>query len=229
MRGTLTDMKIGVFDSGIGGKIVAITLQQAFPNDVIQYVNDSAHMPYGTKTSAEIQALTLQAIFPLIHTGCQVIVVACNTATTNAIQLLRQTYPAIFFVGLEPMVKPAAAQTKTGVIGVCATPATLTSDGYQHLKDFWTKDIRVIEPDCSNWAELIEHGQAVNITLESTIRRLRDQQCDVIVLACTHYHWLYDQIRHLAPTITILEPTDAITRRINTFKQDYRSFTASMN
>lgn len=127
-------MLIGVFDSGIGGLSIATRLRELLPGADVQSVDDRAHMPYGTKTDQEIMSLTLAAIQPLLTLNCDSIVIACNTATTVAIKHLRDMYPDTRFIGIEPMVKPAAQLTNTGVIAVCATPGTLQSKRYNELK-----------------------------------------------------------------------------------------------
>lgn len=222
-------MKIGVFDSGIGGKSVAEALEQAFPQDDIMYVNDHENVPYGTKSVGEIKRLSLIAIAPLVSADCKVIVIACNTASTNAIGFLRASHPDIFFVGLEPMIKPAALFSKTKKIAVCATPATLASTSYKTLKDTWAKDVTVIEPNCSSWATLIEAGHSDQIDVTNLTTQLITAGCDSIVLGCTHYHWLKDRFVQVDKNISILEPTDAIAERITHFKKDYSEFTAATN
>jgi glutamate racemase len=222
-------MKIGVFDSGVGGRFVADALAAAFTDDEVMYVNDREHVPYGNKSPEEIRHLTRTAVIPLVDDGCSIIVIACNTASTNAISFLRETYPHIFFVGLEPMIKPATQLTKTGVVAVCATRATLASKSYGLLKRTWAADITVIEPDCHEWATLIEEERSNEIDIDSLVTDLVSKNCDVIVLGCTHYHWLKNRFHAANPSITILEPTDAIRQRIDYFKQDYRAFTATTN
>ncbi len=209
-------MKIGVFDSGIGGEAVAARIQQLFPDVEILSVNDSKNIPYGLRQRSEIVRLTLAAIQPLIAAKCDGIVIACNTATTNAISDLRAAYPDMHFVGIEPMVKPAAKLTRTGVIGVLATPGTLLSPRYDQLKQQWAPHVTVIEPDCSTWADRIEHGHADSIDVATTIEELKRWQADVIVLGCTHYHWLKDKIQTIAgPHVQVLEPSDAIGARLD--------------
>lgn len=207
-------MKIGVFDSGRGGKYVADRLQVLFPDDDVHYVNDVTHLPYGEKTATELQQLTDAAIQPLLEDGSDVIVIACNSATTNAIAYLRQNYPATFFVGIEPMIKPAAQLTTTNTIAVCATPATLRSEAYASLKQRYASELTVIEPDCATWASLIEDARADEIDVEATVHQLHSQGCDTVVLGCTHYHYLKDRFQKAAPLLHILEPTDAIASRI---------------
>lgn len=208
-------MRIGVFDSGIGGKAVAEKLSVLLPEAEILSVDDHDNMPYGSKSPEEIIMLTKKAIAPLLKQRCDAIVIACNTATTVAIADLRSTYPETNFIGLEPMIKPAAKLTKTGFIAVLATPGTLASDRYKELKQTWAKDVTVIEPDCKNWALLIENGASDEIDVEATISSLKNHNVDVIVLGCTHYHLIKQRVMDaVGPDISVLEPTDAIANRI---------------
>ena len=213
-------MKIGVFDSGLGGKFVADDLQTYFPEAQIIYVNDRAHLPYGRRSAPDIQKLTLAAIQPLIQVNCPIIVIACNSATTNAINKLRAAYPQVFFVGLEPMIKPASQATQTNIVAVCATPATLKSANYQQLVKLYGNGLNILQPDCSTWAELIEAGQDHKIDVESLAAELVAAGCDSLVLGCTHYHYLKPRFRAAAPSLMIFEPTAAIAKRIITSSTD---------
>ncbi|HEU4830768.1 MAG TPA: glutamate racemase [Candidatus Saccharimonadales bacterium] len=208
-------MRIGVFDSGIGGEAIAERLRELLPHAEIISVNDRAHMPYGNRTPAEIIELTNSAIQPLLELPCDAIVIACNTATTVAIAELRSLHPQTHFIGIEPMIKPASSLTKTGHIAVCATPRTLQSARYDELKRTWAADIEVIEPDCSQWAELIEYGKSDQIDIAAIMAPLVAKGVDVIVLGCTHYHWVKQRILDtVGDNITVLEPSDAIAERI---------------
>lgn len=208
-------MKIGVFDSGIGGEAVALSLATTFPKAIVQTVNDKAHVPYGSRPSHEVITLTDRAIQPLLHGACDVIVIACNTATTLALPTLRSKYPSQKFIGIEPMIKPAATLTKTGVITVCATPATLTSDRYRTLLHSFAGGKTIIEPDCSNWAYMIENNQINEHQIRHQIIDCIGQRSDVIVLGCTHYHWIKDMIEDIANgKAKVLEPSSAIGARV---------------
>lgn len=212
MRGT---MKLGVFDSGVGGKAMAASLAMAFPEAEVLVVDDHENVPYGSKTTEQIIALTDAAIQPLFNHQCDVIVIACNSATMSAIDALRSTYPTQKFVGLEPMVKPAALLTKTGVIAVCATPVTLASKRYKWLLDTYARETTVLEPDCSNWARMIEAGEVDRLQIEKVVNDCCEKGADVIVLGCTHYHWIKDLVTEIAAgRATVLEPSDAIARRV---------------
>jgi glutamate racemase len=208
-------MKIGVFDSGIGGRAVAKRLGELLPDAEIICINDHDNVPYGSRPVAEIIQLTDAAIQPLIDAQCDAIVIACNTVTTVAISHLREEYPKMNFVGIEPMVKPAAAQTKSGMIAVLATPVTLASSSYDTLKKTWADGVTIFEPDTADWAATIEAGRSEDVPIEDTIFQLIEQNVDVIVLACTHYHWLKERAETAAGVRAIvLEPSDAIGNRI---------------
>lgn len=208
-------MHIGVFDSGVGGEAVAHRLQELLPQARIRVANDRAHVPYGSRAEPEVAALTERAIQPLLEAGCQVIVLACNTATAAAIGHLRRTYPDTAFVGLEPMVKPAARVSTTGHVVVCATPTTLASDRYRQLISTWASTITISEPDCVSWAQAVEAGDADTVDFEQVRSLVVRGGADVVVLACTHYHWLAPRMRaELGPEVTVMEPTEAIAEQL---------------
>lgn len=208
-------MKLGVFDSGIGGEAVAEALRRTFPEAVIATVNDHKNVPYGSKSPQEVQRLTERAVQPFLDRSYDIIILACNTATAQAIDYLRQRYPKQKFIGIEPMVKAAVAATSTGTIAVCATPSTLASTRYDQLKQRYAQGIKILEPDCHDWAFLIENNQLNRSHIEATINSVCEQGADVIVLGCTHYHWIKDAIIELAAgRAQVLEPSEAIGRRV---------------
>jgi len=189
--------KIGVFDSGIGGLSVKRAIEKALPQVSIVYRSDTEHMPYGDKTPEQLLGFVLPILEAMETQGCQVIVIACNTVTTTLISTLRQRL-TVPLVGIEPMIKPAAAQTKTGVIAVCATPTTLASQRYAWLKQTYAQGIKVLEPDCSRWAYMIEHNRVNEASIATQIDHLCEHGADVIVLGCTHYHWIESLIKKMA-------------------------------
>jgi glutamate racemase len=208
-------MKLGVFDSGIGGEAVAQALQRTFPDAEMIVVNDKAHVPYGDKTVEEVIRLTDAAIQPLLSASCDIIILACNTATAAAIETLRTKYPSQKFIGIEPMIKTAASLTQTNTIAVCATPATLNSQRYKDLIKRYGAHLDIIEPDCSTWAYMIENNQLNHQIIKETITDLCDRGADVIVLGCTHYHWIKEEIIELTTgQATAIEPSEAIGRRV---------------
>lgn len=209
-------MKLGIFDSGIGGEAVAASLQTIFPLAEIITINDRANVPYGDKQPEEIIRLTDHAIQPLLSLHCDVIIFACNTATAVAIEILRKKYPQQKFIGIEPMIKTASEITKSNIITVCATPATLASARYGKLLQTYAAHLDVLEPDCSEWAYLIENNQINRPHIEHTIKESLRRGSDVIVLGCTHYHWIKELIATIADNkARVIEPSEAIGRRVS--------------
>lgn len=205
---------IGVFDSGIGGLSIVNAIRKSYPEAEVKFANDPEHLPYGTKTKEEILTLAYPILKKLQDDGCEVIVVACNTVSTNVIGELRQKL-SVPLIALEPMVKPAATLTKTKIIAVCATPATLASQRYNELKKEYAKGIKVVEPDCANWAELIERNNLGSKQIAETVHAILAEGADVIVLGCTHYHWIEQDIkREAGDKVTVIQPEEAIVRRL---------------
>lgn len=208
-------MKIGVFDSGIGGEAIAAEIRKSFPAEDVLVVNDRKNLPYGEKSQKEVIVLTKSAIEPLLNADCEVIVIACNTATALAIESLRILYPNQKFIGIEPMIKTASQLTKSGTVAVCATPGTLSSQRYLNLKKRYAKGVKIIEPDCRDWAYLIENSQLNMGEIHAIVDTVCGQGADIIVLGCTHYHWIKNSIEdYSAGRATVIEPTEAITKRI---------------
>jgi glutamate racemase len=208
--GVVQGLRVGVFDSGVGGLSVAQAIRRARPDLEVIYVNDKANVPYGTKPPAELRHL-IEPIFPnLVEQGCAVIVVACNTVSTTLLDRLRSRF-TVPIIGVEPMVETAAAHTKSDVIAVCATPTTLASARYQQLKNSYGKGCKFIEPDCSDWAYLIEHNQMNEARIRQAIEPALAAGADVIVLGCTHYHWIEREIKQIAAgRAQILQPEQLI-------------------
>lgn len=207
-------MKIGVFDSGVGGQSVAKAIEAALPEHEVILRQDRQHVPYGLRPPAEVLGFVVPIFRQLVDEGCAVIVVACNTVTTTLIKRLRERFE-VPLVAVEPMVKPAAALTKTGIIAVCATPATLASERYAELKAEFAKDIKVLEPDCSDWAAMIEANRIDKIKLDTRIDEVLAAGADVIVLACTHYHWIEDEINKLAAgRARVLQPEQPLIKQL---------------
>jgi len=207
-------MKIGVFDSGIGGLSVARALEAALPDDEIVCVDDRKHLPYGTKAPEELLGYVVPILEDLVQQGCELIVIACNTVTTTLISELRAKV-SVPLVGIEPMVKPAAERTKTGVIAVCATPTTLASQRYAELKETFAKDVEVLEPDCSEWSAMIENNMVNHHKIAETIDTVCEKKADVIVLGCTHYHWIEETIRQIADgRAEVIQPEAAIVEQV---------------
>ena len=207
-------MKIGVFDSGVGGLSVAQAIKQALPEHEIVLREDRKHVPYGVRTPEEILGFVAPIFQELVDEGCRVIVVACNTVSTTLMDDLRRQF-SVSLIGVEPMVKPAAEFTQSGVIAVCATPTTLLSARYAWLKSTYAKDITILEPDCSDWAFMIEHQQVDEQKIAARINDVLAAKADVIVLGCTHYHWIEEKISTLAAgKARVLQPEQAIIKQL---------------
>ncbi len=210
-------MKVGVFDSGIGGLSVLSKIRERLPQLDLIYVADSLNIPYGTKSAAFIQDRSRRITQSLIDQGCEAVVVACNTATAAAISVLREEF-SIPFVGIEPAVKPAIHATNTGVVGVLATQLTLESRKFSELLQKFRGDIEVVIQPCPKWVWLVEEGKLTGEEVESASREylqpLLDKNCDVAVLGCTHFPFLMETIVRLAPSLNIVEPGNAVAARL---------------
>jgi glutamate racemase len=206
---------IGVFDSGMGGLSVSEAIERALPEHEVMFRNDAEHVPYGTKSLDQIYAYTKPVLEQLINEDkAEVIVVACNTVTTNFITRLREELP-IPLIGMEPMVKPAAENTESGIITVCATPRTLESPRYAWLKETYAKGVKVLEPDCSDWAYMIENDQLSSEKIAQIVEESCRAGSDQIVLGCTHYHWIQDVImRYAANRATVIQPEQPVIAQL---------------
>ncbi len=203
-------MKIGVFDSGVGGQSVVNAIQKELPDHAIIYATDKEHVPYGTRAPEEILEFVVPILQKMVDEDCRVIVIACNTVSTTLIDKLRDRF-SIPLIAMEPMVKPAAELTKTNIIAVCATPATLASSRYNWLKETYAKNIKVIEPDCSDWAYMIEQNEIDEHKISLRITDAIKEQADVIVLGCTHYHWIEELIKEIAgERAIVLQPEQPV-------------------
>lgn len=207
-------MKIGVFDSGIGGLSVANAIEKALPEHQVVFKNDSEHMPYGTKSPEQLLELVSPIFTRLIAEGCQVIVVACNSVSTTIIERLREDFD-LPIIGVEPLIKLAAELTQTNIIAVCATPTTLASGRYHVLKNSYAAELTVLEPDCSDWANMIQRQQVEEQKVRATIEQLLKANADVIVLGCTHYHWIEEEINNIVGnSATIIQPEPLIIEEL---------------
>jgi glutamate racemase len=210
----VSKVKIGVFDSGVGGQSVINAIKKELPDLEIIYKDDKKHLPYGSKTKEEIHEFVTPIFQEFVAEGCQVIVIACNTVTTNLIKELREEFK-VPMIGMEPAVKPAALSSKSKVIAVCATPSTLSSDRYKWLKNEFAPGIEVLEPDCSGWALMIENNQIDRDKIAKTVENVCEAGADQIVLGCTHYHWIEEEIKDLAKgRAEIIQPEQPVINQL---------------
>lgn len=210
---------IGIFDSGSGGLSVYREIVKLLPGERYVYYSDNANCPYGEKSREFIIERAREITRFLLGKGCTIIVVACNTATAAAIATLREEFPTVPFVGMEPAVKPAALGTKSGVIGVLATAGTLKASKYLDTKEKYTDGIKVVEHVGSGFVELVERGVLDGAEAEKTVRLsvapLLEAGADTIVLGCTHYPFLRGVIERVAgPSVRIIDPAPAAARHL---------------
>lgn len=205
--------RVGVFDSGVGGRSVANAIQVALPNTQVLFVNDSNNVPYGTKSPELLRSLVLPILLDLARKS-DVIVIACNTVSTTLIDTLR-TEIDVPLIPVVPMLEAAVNTTKTGTIAVCATPTTLASNHYDNLKKTYATDVTVLEPDCSDWAYMIEKDQLDRHTIHARIDEACKMGADVIVLGCTHYHWIEDLIKETVDDrAVIVQPEPSVVGEV---------------
>lgn len=193
---------IGIFDSGIGGTSIFKEIHALLPNENCIYLADSINAPYGNKSKEDIIKLSIKNTEYLINKGCKIIVIACNTATTNAIDYLRANYN-IPFIGIEPAIKPAALNTQTKAIGILATKGTLSSQLFHETTDLYSEGIKIIEQEGDGIVQLIESGELNSIGMKSLLeiylKPMLDQNIDYLVLGCTHYPYLMPVLSKMLP------------------------------
>lgn len=191
---------IGVFDSGVGGISVLKELYKIMPEENYIYFGDSRNAPYGTKPLEEIRRLTIANVEQLLTQGAKGIVVACNTATAAAVRILREMYPSLPLVGIEPALKPAALQPGHPVVLVMATPMTIRGDKYRRLVSRYEDKADIIGLPCPGLMEYVESGKTSGDELQEFLERLLSpylRQIDSIVLGCTHYPFVRKAIEQL--------------------------------
>ena len=207
---------IGIFDSGIGGTSIWSAIHELLPNEKTIYLADSKNAPYGQKSKDEIIALSMKNTEFLIKLKCKLIVVACNTATTNAIRELREKYN-IPFIGIEPAIKPAVTHSKTQIIGILATQGTLNSELFNKTAEKY-QDTKIIEQVGTGLVQLIEEGNInspeMTRLLQSYLKPMIDANIDYLVLGCSHYPYLIPQIKNILPNhIQIIDSGQAVAKQ----------------
>lgn len=219
---------IGVFDSGLGGLSVVREVLRLDPHAHILYIGDRAWAPYGERSLDDVRQRSETITAHMLEAGADTVVIACNTASAAALAHVRSVHPGRVFVGMEPAVKPAVALTRTGTIGVLATPATFQGALYASVVDRFAADTRVIDAPCPGWMELVEDppdDRTIRALIERHVRPLLEQGADVLVLGCTHYPFLRDHIEAVAgKNVAIVDPGVAVARQvIRTAVADARS------
>ncbi|NDP26082.1 MAG: glutamate racemase [Flavobacterium sp.] len=221
---------IGIFDSGIGGTSIWAAIHKLLPNEKTIYLADSKNAPYGQKSKDEIIALSEKNTEVLLNLDCKLIVVACNTATTNAIQELRAKYN-VPFIGIEPAIKPAATNSKTQTIGILATQGTLNSELFHKTAEKF-HDTKIIEQVGHGLVQLIENGEMnspeMTHLLHSYLTPMMDANIDYLVLGCSHYPYLIPQIKKILPAhIQIIDSGEAVAKQTQNILKKKLGFSLS--
>jgi len=213
----MTTQPIGIFDSGLGGLSIWKEIIKRLPQEDTYYLADSKNAPYGVRSKEEIIALSKKNIDYLLNLHCKLIVVACNTATTNAIKELRANYN-LPIIGIEPAIKPAALKTKTNVVGILATQGTLSSDLFHQTTNRFSSDITFIEQMGTGIVELIEKGETNSPAMEGLLKKYLDPMLaahiDYLVLGCSHYPFLMPLLKKiLPPEVHIIDSGEAVANQ----------------
>lgn len=209
---------IGIFDSGVGGLSVMRHIRDQLPHERLVYAADQAHVPYGSRPPDEIRRLSQGVTRFLLEYGAKLIVVACNTASGAALSWLRQEFPHVPFVGMEPAVKPAAAHTKSGKVGVLATTGTFESQRYVDLMARYARGIEIVESSCPGLVEKIEAGEIASPATRELLRHCLHPMLaagvDTLVLGCTHYPFVTHLVVEIAgDAAQIIDPAPAVARQ----------------
>jgi len=210
---------VGVMDSGVGGLSVLAEIQRLLPNESLLYVADCGHVPYGEKSPDYIRQRCRRIAGFFRAQGAKAMVLACNTATVAAVADLRELYPDWPLVGMEPAVKPAAAATRSGVVGVLATTGTLQSAKFAALLDRFANDVQVVTQPCPGLVELIETGDVASPQLrhllQGYVQPLLAAGCDTLILGCTHYPFLRPLLAEMVPAdVAIIDTGAAVARQL---------------
>ncbi|QHI38207.1 Glutamate racemase [Kordia antarctica] len=213
----MNNSPIGIFDSGVGGTSIWREIHKLLPHENTIYLADSKNAPYGPKGKDRITELSIKNTELLLEKGCKLIVVACNTATTNAIKYLRENYD-VPFIGIEPAIKPAALQTKSKAIGILATKGTLSSELFHKTTDLYTNGIKIIEQVGEGLVPLIENGEIDTPEMENLLKiylkPMLEANIDYLVLGCSHYPYLIPKLKTLLPKhVTIIDSGIAVAKQ----------------
>ena len=213
----MNDYPIGIFDSGVGGTSIWKEIKKLLPNEGTIYLADSKNAPYGEKSQAEIIKLSVKNTNLLLDQGCKLVVVACNTATTNAIDYLRANYQ-VPFIGIEPAIKPAALRTNSKTIGLLATKGTLSSSLFNSTSEIYASGIKIIEQEGTGLVSLVEQDKVesneMRALLQELIYPMLDEGIDCLVLGCTHYPYLIPVLRKLLPEhVQIIDSGTAVAHQ----------------
>jgi glutamate racemase len=210
---------IGIFDSGIGGLTVLRAIHQLMPDEPLLYLADQAHVPYGPRSLGEVRQFSEVITRYLLDQGARIIVVACNTASAAALKYLRQSFPEVPFVGMEPAVKPAAEHSRSGIVGVLATPATFQGELYASVVERFGQGVHLLQHTCPGLVQQIENGALdsgeTRRILQEALEPMLEQGIDTVVLGCTHYPFVIPLIQEISgPDVRVIDPAPAVARQV---------------
>jgi glutamate racemase len=210
---------IGIFDSGVGGLSVLKAVKELLPGEDLLYLADQENVPYGPRSLGEVRSLSVGITHYLLDQGAKLIVVACNTASAAALHDLRQEFPLVPFVGMEPAVKPAAEHTRSGVVGVLATPATFQGKLYASVIERFAAGVEVLQDTCPGLVMEIDAGHLdtskVRTILERALKPMLARGIDTVVLGCTHFPFVIPVIKEIVgPEVRVIDPSPAIARQV---------------
>jgi glutamate racemase len=221
---------LGVFDSGVGGLSVLKAIRKQLPDEDVIYIADQAHVPYGPRPMQQVRSFSEEITRFLLSQGSKIIVVACNTASASALHSLRQDFPQVPFVGMEPAVKPAAETSRSGVVGVLATPATFQGALYASVIERFARGVTVLQHTCPGLVAQIEAGDLesakTQAILEDALLPMLTQGIDTVVLGCTHYPFVIPLIEAISgPDVRVIDPAPAVARQVERLlkERDLRS------
>jgi glutamate racemase len=219
MKPDIRSAPIGIFDSGVGGLSVLKEVRGLLPEESLLYVADQAHVPYGSLRLRQVRAFAEGIARYLLEQGAKMIVVACNTASAAGLRHLRRLWPEVPFVGMEPAIKPAAEQTRTGVVGILATPATFQGALFASLVERFASGARLLKATCPGLVSQIEKGEmetaATRLILEKALRPMLAKGMDCLVLGCTHYPLVLPLIRRIVgEAVEVIDPSPAVARQV---------------
>jgi glutamate racemase len=215
---------IGIFDSGVGGISVLRAIRQQMPEESVVYLGDQGHIPYGPRPMQQIRMFSETITRFLLEQGAKIVVIACNTASAAALKYLREKFPDVQFVGMEPAVKPAAEHTHTGKVGVLATPATFQGALYASIVERFANGVQLFQNTCPGLVQEIEQGnldgEATYRILEDALRPMLEKNIDTVVLGCTHYPFVIPLIEEIVgENVRVIDPAPAVARQIERLLQ----------
>jgi glutamate racemase len=209
---------IGIFDSGVGGLSVLRAIRVLMPEESAVYFGDQGHVPYGSRSMEQIQTYSEAITRFLRARGAKIIVVACNAASAAALTHLREKFPDLRFIGMEPAVKPAAETTRTGKVGVLATPATFQGALYASVVERFAEGVELLQDTCPGLVGQIEKGEldtpGTRAILETALMPMLEKNIDTVVLGCTHYPFVIPLIQQIAGNkVRVIDPAPAVARQ----------------